>query len=219
MKLDPITFKASAANCPLCGAYSSFEWGNLAFTTNSRNKGTKYYSGLCNHCGDHTIWQQNYDPYMGDNIYKMIYPISGPVPLPNDDLPEDIKKDYLEASTIVDLSPRGAVALLRLGVQKLCKHLGERGENINGDIKSLVTKGLNPMIQRALDVVRVTGNNAVHPGTIDLRDDKETALKMFSILNLITDAMITQPKMIDQIYDEKLTDGDKAAIERRDNKQ
>ncbi len=41
---------------------------------------------------------------------------------------------------------------------------------------------------------------------------------MFSVINLIADAMITQPKMIDQIYDEKLTEGDKAAIERRDNK-
>ncbi|MDF2857579.1 MAG: hypothetical protein K0Q87_3430 [Neobacillus sp.] len=148
----------------------------------------------------------------------MIYPISGHIPLPNDDLPDDIKNDYLEASKIVDLSPRGFVALLRLGVQKLCKHLGKKGDNINEDIKSLVAKGLNPMIQKALDVVRVTGNSAVHPGTIDLKDDKETALKMFSILNLITNAMITQPKMIDQIYDTNLTEGDKAAIERRDNK-
>ncbi len=218
MKLIPITFKATAANCPLCDAYASFNWGNLLFNDYNRSKETEYFSGLCSHCKDHTLWQRRWDNNIDDYNYKMVYPISGHVPLPNDDLPEDIKNDYLEASTIVDLSPRGAVALLRLGVQKLCKHLGEKGENINGDIKSLVTKGLTPMIKKALDVVRVTGNNAVHPGTIDLRDDKETALKMFSVINLITDAMITQPKMIDLIYDEKLTEGDKAAIERRDNK-
>ncbi|WP_313672013.1 DUF4145 domain-containing protein [Sphingobacterium multivorum] len=218
MKLVPIIYKATAANCPLCGAYSSFEWGNLAFSTNSRNKGTKYHSGLCSHCEDHTIWQRNFDDYQQDYFYKMIYPISGPVPLPNEDLPEDIKNDYLEASTIVDLSPRGSVALLRLGVQKLCKHLGEKGENINSDIRSLVSKGLNPMIQKALDAVRVTGNSAVHPGTIDLNDNREIAIKVFGLINVIADVMITQPKMIDQFYDETLTEGDKAAIDKRDNK-
>lgn len=218
MKSVPITFKASAANCPLCGAYSSFEWGNLAFSTNSRNKGTKYHSGLCNHCGDYTIWQQNYDMYMKDYFYKMIYPVSGPVTLPNEDLPEDIKNDYLEAMTIVELSPRGAVALLRLAVQKLCKHLGEKGENINADIRSLVSKGLNPMIQKALDAVRVTGNNAVHPGTIDLNDNREIAIKVFGLINVIADVMITQPKMIDQFYDETLSDQEKVAIEKRDKK-
>lgn len=219
MKFTPINYGISAANCPHCGAYAKIEWYNCVFAKqDTRAYQTNVDSlsfGLCAHCVEYTIW---YHPNGNLMNTTMIFPSSGSVPNPNSDLPEDIVQDYNEARKIIDLSPRGAVALLRLAVQKLCKHLGEKGENINGDIKSLVSKGLNPMIQKALDSVRVTGNNAVHPGTIDLKDDRDTAVKVFGLLNVIAEAMITQPKMIEQFYSDNLTVGDKAAIERRDNK-
>jgi hypothetical protein len=68
--------------------------------------------------------------------------------------------------------------------------LGESGTNINSDIASLVKKGLNPKIQKSLDVVCVIGNEAVHPGTIDLRDNTDVAIQLCKIINIVTEAMI-----------------------------
>jgi len=105
--------------------------------------------------------------------------------------------------------------LLRLGIQKLCKHLGEPGKNINEDIASLVKKGLDPRIQRALDVLRVIGNEAVHPGTMDLSDDPDTAMSLFRFFNLIVEKMISEPRHVDDVYAKPPPDKLKA-IEHRD---
>ena len=76
---------------------------------------------------------------------------------------------------------------MRLCVQRLCRHLGEKGENIDDDICALVKKGLNPLVQKSLDIVRVIGNEAVHPGVLDLKDDRDTALRLFELVNSIAD--------------------------------
>jgi hypothetical protein len=145
----------------------------------------------------------------------MVHPDSSPAPLPNPDLPDDIKADYDEARNIISRSPRGACALLRLCLQKLCGFLGESGKDINADIAALVAKGLNPKIQKSLDIVRVIGNEAVHPGQIDLRDQPATAAQLCNLLNFIADAMITQPKAIEAIYS-KLPESKLEQIEKRD---
>jgi len=65
-------------------------------------------------------------------------------------------------------------------------------------------------------VVRVIGNNAVHPGNIDLKDDKETAIALFSLVNMIVDMMITQPKTVDNLYN-SLPEPQKEQIQKRDD--
>ena len=130
----------------------------------------------------------------------MIYPNEVNIPYPNPDLPDDVKEDYIEARNIINSSPRGASALLRLSIQKLCKYLGEKGENINLDIKNLVSKGLPLKVQQSLDILRVVGNNAVHPGKIDLKDNRELAIALFGLVNIIADVMITQPKHVEELY-------------------
>jgi hypothetical protein len=98
---------------------------------------------------------------------KMYFPDNGDAPFPNQETPQNVRKLYEEAASIHYKSPRGAAALLRLGIQVLCKELGEPGKNINTDIASLIAKGLPVIVQQPLDIVRVTGNDAVHPGQID----------------------------------------------------
>ena len=135
---------------------------------------------------------------------------------PNEDLPSDIASDYAEAADVLQRSPRSAAALLRLAIQKLCLHLLERDRgDINDMIGELVGKGLSVLVQRALDVVRVIGNEAVHPGTIDLRDDHDVAIQLFTLVNLIAEAMISQPKHVMALYG-ALPSQKLEAIERRD---
>ncbi len=188
------SYGRSSFNCPHCGAFAAMQWG----TDTSTSYGGHSFSlrnlagAKCSHCNNFSLWLAK--------ELQMIYPFSGIAPLPNPDLPDEIKADYMEARDICTLSPRGSAALLRLCIQKLCKHLGEPGENINSDIQSLVKKGLDANIQKSLDIVRVIGNESVHPGTIDLRDDPDTARILFVLVNIIANALITQPNMIAATY-------------------
>lgn len=162
----------------------------------------------CYNCKDIAIW-----------IYdRLIWPRKGAALPANSDLPEDVRKDYEEASTILDLSPGGAAALLRLGIQKLCKHLNQPGHNLNDDIAALVKEGLDIRVQQALDVVRVVGNSAVHPGQIDLKDDRTIAENLFRLVNLIAEKMIGQPKRVALMYN-GLPEASRQAIEKRDSRK
>jgi len=160
----------------------------------------------CVRCGEVTLWKEE----------KMIYPTESIIILASEDMPEEVKRYYDEARGIFYQSPRGAAALLRLGIQKLVIELGEDGNNLNGAIGNLVKKGLSERIQRSLDIVRVIGNNAVHPGQIVIEDNTEVAMSLFKITNLIVDGIITKSKEIDELYD-NLPEGVRNQITRRDN--
>ncbi len=194
----------SAFNCPWCNAYAEQTWSDLIFRGGAFTTIPNSHASRCARCGAHAIWYRE----------GLILPSVSPAPLPNPDLPKEIQQDYLEARDILAKSPRGAAALLRLAIQKFCKNLGESGKDLNADIASLVTKGLPVMAQQALDTVRVIGNNAVHPGQIDLRDDPGVAGTLFELLNVICEYTVTQPKKVAEIYS-KLPAGQREAIKKR----
>lgn len=176
-------------NCPYCLAYAKQTWSPAhALSWNKTVEGVQFT--ICSHCNEVAIWRD----------VRLIDPPNLSAPLPNVDLPNDIKVDFEEARQIADNSPRGAAALLRLCIQKLCVELGQKGKDINGDIGSLVKQGLKPKIQKSLDFVRVIGNEAVHPGELDLKDDRDTALHLFALVNIIADTMISQEKEVDELY-------------------
>lgn len=161
----------------------------------------------CYNCSSTTIW-------VGD---KFVYPKEKIGVAPNQDLPEHIQSLFNEARAIAGSSPRGAAALLRLCIQYLCKELGEVGRELDRDIANLVSRGLNPLVQKSLDIVRVIGNESVHPGTIDLSDNNEVCIRLFDLVNLIADQMISHPKLVNELY-ESLPQAKLRAIEDRNEK-
>lgn len=145
----------------------------------------------------------------------MLQPSMGVVEAAHVDLPSDCLDDYNEAKDIFERSPRGAAALLRLVIQKLMVHLEQPGKNIDSDIKALVKSGLPLRVQQALDVCRVVGNNAVHPGAIDLQADPSQARALFGLVNYIVQDQITRPREVEELF-EALPEGAREAITKRD---
>lgn len=161
----------------------------------------------CQACKNISVWVSE----------DLIYPQATSLPPPNLDMDADIIEIYQEAEAIYLQSPKGATALLRLALQKLLKQIGKSGGNINQDIKELVSEGLSPQIQQALDILRVVGNNAVHPGQINFEDNSEIAEKLFEILNFIANELITKPKQLKQLYSELIPLSTQEHIKQRDN--
>ena len=206
----PPTYKEDGFNCPFCQAYANQRWHTVSAHISG---GTQILIErldvcYCDRCGKESVWWEG----------QMIVPAEGPAPPPHPDLPDDIKADYNEARSIVAASPRGAAALLRLCIQKICDHLGHKGKDINDAIAELVKQGLPVEIQEALDTVRVVGNHAVHPGQIDLNDNADIANELFGLVNFIVQDRITRPRAVREIYAKVVPQADKDRIAKRDGK-
>jgi hypothetical protein len=185
-----------AFNCPLCNAYSHQDWDRIYHQGHSRgekNPLEEFRVAFCAHCNEFTLWFKD----------KMIFLVSNGAPLPHTDLPKDVRKIYEEARSIVSLSPRSSAALLRLAIEILTNNIlrQQKGKDLFDNIRILVNKGLPDKVQKSLDVLRVVGNNCVHPGKIDSRDSYSIAISMFQLINTITDVLIREPKSVDELYD------------------
>ncbi len=209
MTYIPPEFQKNAFHCPRCGVFAHQNWSQLLFFYPSGQR--EDVAGLnvsrCTHCTEFSIWLQ----------HQMLSPEISSAPLPHPDIPEKVKADYDEARHVFSASPRSSAALLRLAIQKLCIELGQPGKNLNLDIGKLVEAGLPIQVQRSLDIVRVVGNNQVHPGVIDVRDNPSIAAMLFELVNLIVEDRITRPKQIDALY-QKLPEAARKQIEERDAK-
>lgn len=200
--------------CPHCHTLSSIEYQEGLFdrdkrytpTGNYAGYNTKVYIGRCLSCGKKIIWID--DEYIYPDIQQQE---------PNSDMPNSVLQLYKEAGLIYNKSPRAACALLRLAVDRLCNELGENDAKIDNNIAALVKRGLSVEIQQALDVVRVVGNKAVHPGQIEFDvDNIETVQMLFGLINMIVERLISEPKRLNTYYN-MLPQNSRDAIKRRDN--
>lgn len=200
--------------CPHCGTLSLMHYTCINYrgyevislTENNREGDNWLNIASCHNCKKKTIWINNIYAYPDEVAEEA-----------NSEMPEAVKQLYNEAGLIYNKSPRAACALLRLAIDKLCNELGENDKDINKNIGALVEKGLPKSVQQALDIVRVVGNKAVHPGQIAYDvDDKGTASMLMHLLNIIVTRMISEPKEIETLY-QGLPESVKDSIEKRDN--
>lgn len=227
----PPSYGKNRFNCPVCNAFAHQKWYSvekndinelfvLKGILNAREKdigtddeldglSTRNYVALstCASCESYAIWKKG----------KLVSPLVSSAPLAHPDMPDDVKKLYDEAREISSISPMASAALLRLALEKLLPQIGARKAKIDNMIGQLVADGLPKRVEQALDSLRVIGNEAVHPGTIDLNDNRKVAFALFRILNYVVDQMITQFKEFDEIYD-LLPENKRQGIEARNAK-
>ena len=190
--------------CPYCHVHSQMEVMQHHFNAD----GVQLEIHRCTNCGGKFFYIAG----------KLMYP-KPEVIAPAPDMPADVRALFDDAASICHRSPRAACALLRLAIEKLCNSLGATGDTVSAKISSLVKRGISEELQRALDVVRVVGNNAVHPGQITYDvDDESTATMLFQLLNIIVQRLISEPATIKALY-ENLPQSAKEHVAQRDSKE
>lgn len=213
----PAEINKEGFTCFDCGAFSKHDW-NLAGVNKetghifSGATGGSYYelkSCRCQKCGFISYWLDG----------KLIFPLNSNVELPLEEMPDEIKSLYNEARDVLPLSPKSSCALLRLALQILCNDINgsDRKTKLSVTIPELLKKGLPLKISQMMDIIRVVGNDAVHPGEIKVDDNEQIAYSLFKIVNIIVEKLIVEPKEIDELYN-CLPQNKKEEIEKRNDK-
>jgi hypothetical protein len=123
----------------------------------------------CHSCNGFALW-------VGD---RLVFPYNV------ENTPDLIQEDFEEAATILNQSPRGATALMRVCIQKLMPLLKQDGKYLNDYISSLVRKALELEIQQSMEVLQVLRKSPVQLTEFNSQEDKETALRFFDSVKAI----------------------------------
>lgn len=205
--LTPPTFRLNAFVCPFskCRAYAEQIWTPLLFKNGSGATVPHWQVSRCSRCSELALWLDQ----------TLIYPRTRIGPEPLAQTPAPVLAIYEEAREVAGISRKSAAGLLRLALQMLLDELEPGDAAINTKIAALVRRGLDENVQRAMDILRVVGNESVHPGQIDLDADDELLLGLFALINLIVEQVIVRREQVDSLFS-RLPKAKVEAIERRD---
>lgn len=188
--------------CPFCKQRSIYRYTNL------KDLSDDAYVVRCGACVRGSIWIQAPDSKKGKNrTFNLVYPLVSVVDEPNPDMPEDVKVEYREASLVVVHSPKAAAALMRLALEKLLRSFEKSSCSLSSVIQKLErSQRISKKSAQLADILRITGNNAVHPGVMTLEDIEEVCTGLFVLLNRLVEELISIPKR-DQELIKKLPEG------------
>lgn len=224
--------------CPRCHVLAQQFWSQGVFYTETGEQShfpnyenwDDLQRSTCGACGKYSIWRSHtvviqeratggrrpFEQNALPTEWLKIWPKGSSATPPHKDLPPDLVELYEEARAVFDDSPRSSAALLRLLTELLLQKLTKE-DTINNMIGALVKGGLDTRVQRAADILRVGGNEAVHPGS-ESDDEGDTAKRvgmMFDLVNRLVQDVITSPQELNNLY-EALPVGKREAIEKRD---
>lgn len=226
------THGASSFDCPHCGAHSQQTWAQAVFYADEHGSTTDWPAidrSVCYSCKKETVWRgrmthsRSASPTFGHDSrmkYRILWPRQQAGVPAHERLPEDLRPLYDEAREIADLSPRAAAALLRLLTESLLRQVAEepKGKPFELIGQLVREKKLDDQARMLADYLRITGNNAVHPGQIDDDEDAQKRVSMmFPFVNSLVQRLIADPAEIHELY-EQLPEDARAATDRRDGR-
>lgn len=198
----PPELNKDAFNCPLCGVYAHQTWysdvaygkGRTGALGQHVSDFDNYFEGLsvsiCSHCKKEVLWYK-------ENI---LLPRKMTVPAPSKDVPQRIRDIYIEAGKVHIDSPRASGALMRLALELLLQDYYKNDLKLNENVNKLKETKIPDELIKALTILRVNGNDIMHTGEIAIFENKEDALYLFYLFNMIVEELITRPKKLDESY-------------------
>jgi hypothetical protein len=226
--------------CPRCGAFADQWWTDVGYTDEVNNEfcqlerrqlpvtppedmaemtavlqraGESLWKAA--HCASCERWSMWYR-------HQMVFPTRRVGSPAHADMPAEVLELYEEAAEVAAVSRRAGAAFARVMVERLIKILDPGASptaKLHQRIARLKSRVSTPLGQM-LDVVRVTGNGAVHVDdqpddlVIMALDDQEGPALLELLLetaNDLVDELITRPKIVGDLWD-KLPEAVKAQI-------
>lgn len=156
------------------------------FNPDIRRSGIKVKFFLCPNCGKVALRIMPHEANT-EMKFSFSYPVVSAIEIP-EYVPEAIKRDYLEAVQISELSPKAAATLARRCLQGMIHDFwGIREKNLNAEITSLKDK-VSVSQWNAIDGLRKIGNIGAHMEKdveliIDV--DPDEAQKLLKLIELL----------------------------------
>jgi hypothetical protein len=170
-----------------------------------RNRDVQNISiSYCFNCNEICLWV----------VDQMVWPGCATGPEPKLHASPHVRRETEEASPTLDASPRGAAALLRLAMEKLCKELSDSEESPRPEIAPLFQDEVDARVQKVLDAMRIIESNAIPPDHVGVGDTRATAETLSGLVNLICEKMIIEPRHLQALY-AKVRDDAQSALEQR----
>lgn len=193
--------------CPQCGTQATQYWtdvwiGHLFDDGDGKDDRRVMRQDFaecdCSACDKKSLWHQ------AESGSIMLWPPAKQGPMPSDDMPSVVRDLYEEARSVEHVSPRSAAALLRTATELLLREfLADEAARLDSAIGRLVSEGkLDKQTQQAADLLRLTGNDAVHPSQLQIAgDDAKVGLSLFQLLNILVHRLITVPAQLQTMFD------------------
>lgn len=206
------SFRKTSFQCPRCSVVSMHWWESLHIKRVAQQRlGFEELADIalsrCVACQGRSFWLDQ----------KLVYPTTNVRHSTPPDLPEAARKDFEEAAAVANASPRAAAALLRSCVEGICMSVANK-KKFEDAIRKLEAEGIPQGIVKAMDVVRLTGNGALHAGVLYGEDDEATVGLLFKLVETIVSWAVTQKRQLDELY-KQMPPGALEQIEKRRAKQ